>query len=89
MVISAFPSEHKCSGQFSDEVAGKAATDVAVRLKSIMAGHPGLLRVGMTEAAGQFIAVDPDLMLSGQHLQLGNVGGLASGCVTVKGMGDG
>jgi hypothetical protein len=52
-------------------VAGKIAMDVAVRLKGIIAFYPGLLRVGMTAVSGQFVAVDLDIMLSGQLLKFG------------------
>jgi len=60
--------------------------DVAVRLKGIIAFYPGLLRVGMTAVSGQFVAVDLDIMLSGQLLKFGESRGLPSGCVTVKDM---
>jgi len=45
--------------------------DAAVRLKSIIPCHLGLVRVGMAEASGQFVAVDLDIMLSGQRLKFG------------------
>jgi len=52
-------------------MTGEVATEVAVRFKGIMAGDLGLFRVGMAEVAGQFVTVDPDVMLSGQRLKLG------------------
>ena len=52
-------------------MAGKIAADLAVLLKGVITFYLGTLLVGMTEASGQFVAVDPDLMLSGQRLKFG------------------
>ena len=52
-------------------MTGEVATEVAVRFKGIMAGDLGLFRVGMAEVAGQFVAVDRDIILSGQRLKFG------------------
>ena len=63
--------QREASGERAHDLSGKVAANGAAWVKGIMACHLGLVKIGMAEFAGQFVAVDLDIVLSGQSLKFG------------------
>lgn len=63
--------QRKASRHLPHELTDEITSEAAIHIEGIMAGYFGLIRVGMTEISGQFVAADINIMLPGQRLKFG------------------